>query len=75
MSGRLISLDKQPSVSTFGILETWRRLFAKIFIKVTVPEATMSFHYDQLCARIKAGIDSTVNGVQAIWEENSNTED
>ena len=75
MSGLLIEFDKQPDVHPVGVRENWRRLFAKIVIKVTVPEATIACRYDQLCAGLKAGIDGAVHGVQAIWDENSTTED
>ena len=42
MSGRLIALDKQPSVRPVGVGEMWRRLFANIILKVTGPESTIS---------------------------------
>ena len=74
MSGRLIALDKQPGVRPVGVGETWRRLFAKIVLKVTGPEATMTCQGDQLCAGLKAGIDGVIHGVQALWDENSTTE-
>ena len=35
----------------------------------------MACQYDQMCARLKAGIDGTVHGVQDIWDENSTMED
>ena len=53
----------------------WRRLFAKIVVKVTGPEAIMACQDDQLCARLKAGIDGAINGVQSLWYENSSTEE
>ena len=49
--------------------------FAKIVLKVTVPEATSAFQDDHFCARLKAGIGGTVQGVQAIWDSKSTTED
>ena len=55
MPGRLIAIDKQPGVRPVGFGETWRRLFAKIVLKVTVPESTMACQDAQLCARLKAG--------------------
>ena len=75
MSGRLIALEKKPGVRLVGFRETWRRLFANIFLKVTGQEDTATCKYYKLCAVIKAGIDSTVHGVKAIWDENSSTED
>ena len=75
MSGRLIVLEKHPSVRPVRVGETWRRLFSKIMLKVTVPEATMAYQDDQLCAGLKAGINGAVYGVQDIWDEKSTTED
>ena len=66
MSGHLIVLDKYPGVRRFSVGETWRRLFAKTVIKVTVPESTMLCQDDQLCAGLKAGIDGAIHGVQAL---------
>ena len=66
MSGRLTALDKQPGMRPVGVGENWRRLFAKIVLEVTVPEATMACQYDQLCAGLKAVINGAVHGVQAI---------
>ena len=54
ISGQMIALDKQPCVHRVGVGETWRRLFAKIVLKVTGPEATMAYHDDQICAGLKA---------------------
>ena len=73
--GRLIVLDKQPGVRPFGVGETWRLLFVKIFLKVTGPEAKMACQDNQLCAELKARIDGAVHVVQTRWEENSTTKD
>ena len=75
MSGWIISLDKQPGVRLVGVGEMWRNLFANIVLKVTVPEATMACQDDQLCAGLKAGIDSAIHGVQALWDENLSTDE
>ena len=40
MSGRLIALDNPPGVRTVGVVEMWRRLFAKCVLKVMGYEAT-----------------------------------
>ena len=71
----MIALDKQPGVRLVGVGETWRHLIAKIVLKVTGPEATMACQDDKLCAGIKAGIDGDIHKVQAIWDENSTTEE
>ena len=74
MSGCLILLDKHPGVCPFRVGENWRRLFTKIVIRVTVPEATRACQDDQLCSGLKAVIDDVVHGVQAIWDIKSTTE-
>ena len=75
MSGRLIALDKQPSVHTVGVGETWWRLFSKIVLKVTVTEATLVCQDDKLCAGLKAGIDGTIHRIKALWDKNLSTEE
>ena len=52
-----------------GVVERWRRIFAKIVLKVTVPKATMTFQDDQLCAGLRAVINGAVHRVQYIWDE------
>ena len=49
--------------------------FSKIVLKVTVLEATIACQDEQLCAGLKAGIDGAIHGVQALWDENSTTEE
>ena len=44
--------------------------FSKIVLKVTGPEATMVCQDDQLCARLKAGIDGAIHRVKVLWDEN-----
>ena len=75
MSVHLIAHDKHPGFCPVRVKETWRHLFAKTVIKVTVPEATMACQDDQMCDRLKARIDGTVHGIQAIWDKNLTTED
>ena len=38
--GRLIALDKIPGLRPMRVGETWRRIFAKCVLKVTVSEET-----------------------------------
>ena len=70
MSGRLITIDKQPDVCSVEVGETWRHIFAKIVLKITGPESTMACQDKQLCAGLKAGIDGAVHGVKPIWDKN-----
>ena len=75
MYGRPILLDKHPGVCPVGVGESWRRFFSKCVLRVTGPEATNMCQGCQLCAEIKAIIGGTVNGLQAIWDTKSTTED
>ena len=70
MPGRLIALDKQPDVRPVIVGETWRRLFAKIILKVTGQEANIGFQDDQLCAGLKAGTNGAIHRVQSLWDKN-----
>ena len=70
MYGRLIALDKQPGVWRVGVGEMRRRIFVKIVLKVTGPEANITCQDDQLCAGLKDVIDGAIHRVQALWEEN-----
>ena len=71
----LIALDKHPGVRPVGVGETCRRIFAKIVLEVTAPEAIMECQYDQLRAGLKAGIHGAVHRVQAMQDGKSTTED
>ena len=73
MSGCLVALDKQPVLRRVGIGETWRRIFANIFLKVTGPEATMACQDDQICAGLKVGVDGPIHEVQYLWDKKSAT--
>ena len=74
MSGRKITLDKQPGVCLVGIRETWRHLFDKFVLKFTGPKATNACQDNHLCAGLKAGTYGDVHGVQDIWDNNLSTE-
>ena len=53
----------------------YNSLFSKIVIKVMVPKATMACQDDQLCARLKAVMNITIHGVQALWDKNLSSEE
>ena len=74
MSGHLILLDKNPVVHPVGEGETWRQSFARCVLRVIEPEANSACQYDPICAILKAGIDGTVHGFQAIWDTKLNME-
>ena len=68
MSGGRVALEKHPGVSLSRVGETWRFLFDKCVLRVTVPEANNVCQDDQICAGLKAVIDGTFHDVQAIWD-------
>ena len=73
MNGRLIALEKHPGVRTVGVLETWRRIFAKCVMRITGLESTSTCQDDNLCAGLTSGIYGTVLRVQTIWDTKSAT--
>ena len=75
MYSRLIALDKYPGVRLVGVGEMWRRLFDKIVLNLMGPESNMVCQGDQMCAGRKAGIDRAIHRLQALWDENSSTEE
>ena len=64
-----------PGVRPVGVGEMWRRIFAKIVLKVTGPEATTVCQDGQLFAVLKAEIDGAFHGVQDIRDKNLTMED
>ena len=66
-----MTVNKRPGVSLVNGVGTWRRLFAKFFLRITVTKAINFFRDDQLCAGLRAGIDRSVYEVQALWENNT----
>ena len=74
MSVRLIGLDKHEGMRPVGVVEIWRHIFDNIVLKVTGPDATITYKDYQLCAGLKAGIDGAFHGVQAVRDETSTTE-
>ena len=68
MSASLISLDEQPGLCIVGVGETWCQLFSECVLKVMIPEAKHTCKNDQLCTRMKAGIDGEVHGDKSLWD-------
>ena len=56
MSGRLITLDKQPGIRPVRVGETWRRLMAKCLLKFAGPEVKSACGTTQLVGGLEAGI-------------------
>ena len=55
MSGRLITIDKQPGIRPFRVGETWRLLMEKFLLKVAGPEAKVACGKTQLAEGVEAG--------------------
>ena len=73
ISVQLIGLDKKPGVHPFGVKETWRLLFVKCVLKVTVPEAPNVCQDEHFCAGLKVRINGDLHGVQDIWDTTLST--
>ena len=63
----MITLDKQAGVLPVSMGETWQRIFAKCILRIMGAKATNAYNDDQLCAGLKAGVDSSIHIVQALW--------
>ena len=64
MACRLVALDKQPGVHPVGIVEIYRRLWAKCILNAIVTQATVACDNFNLCAGLPAGIEGAVYHVQ-----------
>ena len=67
MSGRLITLDKQPEVRTVGVGETWRRLMAKCLIWGTGKDGKAACGKEQLAGGLEAGIEVRIHAMRVLW--------
>ena len=68
-ASRLIALDKQPGVRPVGVGKSFRRLFAKIVLRLTRHEATAACGNTNLCSGLKAGIEGAVHTAAERWED------
>ena len=57
---------QEPGVRPVGIGDTWRHLFEKCVMKVTVPKSTNICQYEQLCARLKSGLTAPYTGLRSF---------
>ena len=63
MACLLFGLDKCPGGRPVGAGETWRRLFAKIFLRLSGVEAKEACGIHQLCAGLEAGIEAGIHAI------------
>ena len=73
MSRRMITLDKNPGVLPVGARETCWGLFANYVLRIMSTKATNACKDNQLCASLRAVIYRAVHCVQALWDNNSST--
>ena len=69
MSGRLITLDKQPGIRPVRIGKTWRRLMAKCLLQVTGQEAKDACGTEQVAGSVEAGIEGGIQVMCVLWKE------
>ena len=67
MSGRLIALDKQPSIRPVGMGETWRWLMEKCLMGVLGPEAKAAYGTTQLAGGVEAAIEGAIHVMRVLW--------
>ena len=75
MSGRLITLDKNPGIHPVVVAEMWRCLFSKCVFRDIGPEATSRCQDEQICAGLKLLIYDDIHGIHVIWGNKSAKED
>ena len=75
MSGRLITLDKQPGIKPVGVGGTWWRLMAKCLLRVAGPEAKAACRTNQLAGGVEEGIEGAIHAMRVLWEEHAQEED
>eukprot|EP00957_Ditylum_brightwellii_P146773 11173696-Ditylum_brightwellii.AAC.1 len=69
VAGRLIALDKCPSMHLVGLGEILLRLIGKCVIAVCGKDVTDACSTHQLCGDLKAGIKRAIHWVNSMWEE------
>ena len=75
MSGRPITLDKQPGIRPVRVGETWQRMMEKCLLRVAGPEAKSACWTNQLAGGVEAGIEGAIHAMRIIWEEHNQEED
>ena len=74
MSGRMITLDKQPGVSPAGVGETWRKLMAKCILRVTVQDPKAACGTEQLAVILEPVIEGGIHAMRLLWSQHSQEE-
>ena len=75
MSGRLITLNKQPGIKPFRVGEIWWRLMSKCLLWVVGPETKATCRTNQLAGGVEARIEGAIHAMRVCWEEHAQEED
>jgi hypothetical protein len=75
MACLLFGLDKFPGVRPAGAGETWRRLFAKMVLRLVGGEAKEACGINQLCAGLEADIEGRIHAINQLWKEKEEEND
>ena len=71
MSGRLITLDKQPGFRLVRVGETWRRLMTKCVLRVTGQDTKAACGIEHLARGLEAGTEGGIHAMRLIWNHHS----
>ena len=66
MSGRLITLNKQPGIRPVRVGETWWRMMAKCLLRVAGLEAKSAYRTTPLAGGVEAGIEGDIHVMRAL---------
>ena len=69
ISGRLITLDKNPGIRLVRVGETWWRLMAKCVVRVMGQEAKAVCKREQLDGGVEAGIEDGIHDMRLLWAQ------
>ena len=73
-SNRLLAFAKPDGgVRPIAVGQIWRRLLAKIVIRLTGEEATIACGSSQLCCGLAAGIEGGIHAAQQFWSQHAAT--
>ena len=68
---RLIPLDKSPGIRPTGVGKVLRRINDKAILTVLKEDIPNVTGYQQLCAGLESGCETTVHAVVDLFEENA----
>jgi hypothetical protein len=69
IAGRLVAVDKCPSIQLMRVGKIWWRLAAKANLLAIGREAKELYSIHQLCAGLEAGIKGGIHGIDKLWKQ------